>query len=733
MLKPEAADSDHIKKYRFAILSIAFFITVSLLLTQRMLSTISNDASVINMAGKQRMLSQKIALYTHMHTSSIFSSAEETISFKAALETFEQNHKLLIQNADINNPGELPPVIWQAYFHGQPSLHEQVLVYIDGAKLILNEPTMDKSILFAHTNTEAILAQLDHVVDLFEQNSDDKLFRLIWLSYLFWGITIVVLYLEQKFIFKPMSKSIKESFSFLRSEKEKANKLQFKAELANQAKTKFLANMSHELRTPMNGIFGMIDIAKQEPDAEKRNKTLNTALDAGQQLLSVINDILDISKIEANKLTVEYVKFNLNEALDSSLAPSAIAAGNKTLKFNYQIHNPLPEFVLGSQIRLTQIINNLLSNAIKFTAKGSVSVDVYLHEKESDYRLSIKVSDTGIGMTQEQMESVFKPFVQADESTTRKYGGTGLGLSICNELVKIMEGTLEVSSTPDKGTVFTVNLPLKSCDQSSVNTFDLDNLQLTEPQKYKVAIVDDLESSIHHIQFLLHKLKIEAQTFTSANEFLAQEHHTFDLVITDLNMIEMSGIELAQLLGKEQAKILISADVDSTSRDTIEKIKPDLFSFTFTKPLNEELFLQAVVGCIEQQEFKHTPEHFSILLAEDNDLNATIATHMLTQLGYQVHRVEDGQQAVDYCLAPNTNIDLILMDINMPKLDGKEATRMIRQEKGDDIPIIALTANAYEEDKLASLDAGMNHHLTKPLVKEELVQALKFYLGQSFI
>lgn len=713
------------RKYRLAIFSIALLVTFSFLLIQAVLSTLADDASVINVAGKQRMLSQKIALYTEMILREQDKQQDITRDLAKAVNEFESSHYNLLQGDTADRNNALPPEIWQYYFSPATNLHQMTLDYVKTTYDLIKADTESH---FSYNLVKELLSKLDFAVSLFEQDAQKKLSRIVWLSLFTWLLALCLLYLELRFIFRPVTSMLKTNINQLEQEKANAIQLQHKAELASQAKSKFLANMSHELRTPMNGIFGMIDIAKQEQNEKVRNQTLNTAIQAGQQLLAVINDILDISKIEANKLSVDNAKFNLNQALDTCLAPATIAACNKGLKFNYQIKGNLPEYVEGSSVRLIQIINNLLNNAIKFTSEGNINVSVSQVQRQHQFILRFSVADTGIGMNQEQLANVFKPFVQADSSTARKFGGTGLGLSICNELIKLMNGELSVSSILGKGSTFTVQIPLSYCTDNPKEPLVVSKLILENAPLYKVAIVDDLQSSLQHLLFLLDKIGVSTTAFGSPKGLLKSNPEQFHLVITDLNMDELNGIELAKALPDKQTKMLISAGFDPLLLDELEQHKPKLFANLFTKPVDDLQFLQAVTDALTNNNTQFNPEKYSILLAEDNDLNARIAMHMLNQLGFQVYRVENGQQALEACLKPEIQVDLVLMDINMPVMDGKEATILIRERLGGALPIIALTANAYEEDKRESLEIGMNHHLTKPLVKEELVQTIKYYL-----
>lgn len=725
-------DSRHVlsvikDKYRSALISIGLLVSLSFILIQASLQTTMDDANTINMAGKQRMLSQRMTLYADMLVRNPADTGQIQSKLLQATDEFERNHYQLLAGDNAQENSSLPLAVWRMYFDQDTHLHQDVLNYISAQRNLLLEQSANTANNYAQS--VLLLHKLDTAVSLFEHNADAKLLQLQWLSTALWLLALILLLLQFKYVFSPMRTLLKDSMSKLETSKANAEQLQHKAEMANQAKTKFLANMSHELRTPMNGIFGMIGIAQQETDKQERNRTLHTALQAGQQLLAVINDILDISKIEANKLTLDSAQFNLNQALDTCFAPAAIAANNKGLKFHSKISENLPEYAEGSSVRLVQVLNNLLNNAVKFTEQGEISVIVSQQDFNHGFQLEISVRDTGIGMNQAQLNNVFKPFVQADESTTRKFGGTGLGLSICHELVKLMQGQLTVSSELGQGSEFQVRLPLNYSTQQGDSQAQSPSLTLLTPEQYQVAVVDDLDSSLRHLHFLLKKLNLKCHLFNSAESLLETNVSQYNLIITDLNMASINGEQLAQQLPVAIPKILVSADLEPHSIASIEP-QTELFFARLSKPVNAKHFLQTVVAALETRTVQHHAEQYSILLAEDNDLNARIAMHMLNQLGYQAYRVENGQQAVEACLKSNIQVDLVLMDINMPVMDGKEATLLIRERLGTELPIIALTANAYEEDKLESLAIGMNHHLTKPLVQDELVHALHCYLGQ---
>ena len=557
------------------------------------------------------------------------------------------------------------------------------------------------------------------MVSQFELESNEKLLLITRIELLLWLLTLFILALELFYIFRPMEQGVASAVKEIEREKQKAERLQLIAEQASKAKSQFLATMSHELRTPINGIFGMIELASSEEEKHKRLDFLSKARASGDQLLHLINDILDISKIEANKIELESNDFELPRVLDTCLAPAAIHCERKGLDFEYAPLSAMPDWVCGDGVRVTQILNNLISNAIKFTESGKITVTAKVSVIKGRYLLELVVTDTGIGMTKSQQARVFDKFVQADSSTTRVFGGTGLGLAISKELITLMEGTIELHSKPGEGTTFTVSLPLQKSNHQH-------GMQRQKPiaNRSKVAIVDDLESSRCYLELLLQQINIVTDNFTSAEAFLEHEHKLaeYRVILVDLHMPGMDGIQLVQKLkaNNEACPPIVLVSAASDLRRYKDQVSCE-FAAVFNKPINEQMFISTMGRlCGKEQNNKQT---LKILLAEDNEINAQIAVHILESEGHSVTHVENGKKAV--VQVEHHNYDMIFMDINMPEMDGLTASKIIRFEMGLATPIVALTANAYDSDKQASWDAGMTYHVSKPFNKDAMLAVIE--------
>lgn len=721
------------RRYRLAVALTSILVLASFVAVFVLSSNQQKDAHIVNIAGMQRMLSQKIAL--HIERLQHEPNAPESLwrALSNAVIKFELNHLALTGASQENHL--LNEQIKSMYFSGVPSLDQQIRQYIDASKNAAQKQEVVSAVFFQTENVENLLAALNDVVTEYEKNSSQ---RSEWMQQLIltaMGVLLLLVLVEIKLIFQPILRLVRNTIEQLTAEKLAAAELQHKAELANSAKSQFLANMSHEIRTPLNGFFGMLELARGQQDLKAKNELIGKAQRSGRQLLSVINDILDIAKIESRKLVMEDYDFATDQLLDEVLSPFATVCESKGLDFSVFIDDKLPEVLYGPGNRLGQIINNLLSNAVKFTEQGEVRVNIRSQFNLDDsVALTIYISDTGIGLDKEQQQKIFQPFVQADGSTTRKYGGTGLGLTITTELIENMNGKIEVTSEVNKGSTFIVHLPFKLSQQAELPIaldvdFDLESISHS-----KIAIVDDLEVSRNFVVHQLQKLKLKPLVFESAEQLVAQEVFDCCLYIVDLHMPDMDGVTLVENIksspkcNKDSRFMLLSAACDSVVE--LQESNP-IFDYYFTKPMDEKRFFDAVIESLKRQEDAFDPQRYSILLAEDNDVNAQIATYMLKSQGFRVERVINGQKAVDACKSENMAYDLILMDINMPVMDGYQATHNIRQELNLEIPIIALTANAFEEDKQQSQKMGMAFHLTKPLVKEELLHSIRMCLSPS--
>ncbi|MCL1805678.1 MAG: response regulator [Clostridiales bacterium] len=537
-----------------------------------------------------------------------------------------------------------------------------------------------------------------------------------------------------------VSSSISSAVARDLMEKERAAALE-QAITASRAKGDFLSNMSHEMRTPMNAIIGMTSIGKSSRSEEKKDYAFDKIEDASKHLLGIINDILDMSKIEANKLELSPVSFDFELMLKNVVNIINLRVEERHQKFYVDIGQDIPAMLVGDDQRLAQVIANLLSNSVKFTPDGGVirlSAKL-LPAEEGMCRLQIDVADTGIGITGEQKARLFQSFEQAEAGTARKFGGTGLGLAISKSIVELMGGEMWVESEPGSGTKvsFTALLERGAREQPHLLAKDVnwDNIRI-------FAVDDDPEIRSFFIN-MAGNLRISCEVAASGEEALEklEEDDGYDVYFFDLRLPGMSGIELARRINeKHEGKpvvILFSAMDRSDVEGEARAAGVDKF---ISKPLFQSYIVDVINACFNYEDM-YSPEEsvwededFSghiILLAEDVDVNREIVMTLLEPTGLTIDCADNGAQAFRMFKEEPDKYDLILMDIQMPEMDGYEATRRIRaldMRQAKEIPVIAMTANVFREDVERCLDAGMNAHVGKPLDFDEVLNILRMYL-----
>lgn len=539
---------------------------------------------------------------------------------------------------------------------------------------------------------------------------------------------------EQAEELQSMNEELEEQKEEILAGREEAEKAKREAEKANQAKSTFLATMSHEIRTPMNGVIGMTALLGETTLTEEQKQYVQIIRTSGESLLTIINDILDFSKIESGVFDLEENDFDLRKCVEEVMDLFSGKAGQKQIDLIYQIDHKVPMQIVGDSHRLKQVLINLIGNAFKFTEEGEVFLDIKLakaHDQEIE--LSFNVKDTGIGIPKEKIPLLFQAFSQVDSSTTRKYGGTGLGLVISQRLVELMGGKIAVESQMGVGSTFSFTVKCRISKKPSLQ-YVVHSAGIMAGKK--ILVVDDNPTNLTILKNQLNYWNCTPILANSGKQALQILSYTkdFDLVISDMQMPEMDGLELAKAIKQSMPNLPLF--LLSSIGDENNKKYHELFSVVLSKPVKPEQLFKSIQSqfknqkpLIEQEEKKFITEDFAqknplkILVAEDNLINQKLITILLGKLGYKATVAYNGREVLE--LMEKERFDTILMDVQMPDIDGLEATKLIRGKEISQPYIIALTANAMQEDKEECLEAGMNDYLSKPVKPEMLMKALE--------
>ena len=521
------------------------------------------------------------------------------------------------------------------------------------------------------------------------------------------------------------------------------------AEEASESKSNFLSNMSHEIRTPINAIIGMSNIAKNVPDIDKMLYCIDKIDTASSHLLGIINDILDMSKIESGKFELAQTKFNLEKTVMNISNVHAFRMDEKHQEFFVHLSPDIPQFIISDEQRITQVITNIFSNAIKFTPDyGKIKLRAEkTDETNNQIQLLISVSDTGIGISEEKRKKLFRSFEQGDSGVSRKYGGTGLGLAISKNIVEMMGGSIWIESEIDSGSTFKFTIWADKChDLQAPHEVEipaiLDNIRL--------LVIDNSCSTLEYFKLLVNQMNhtITCDTANSCAEaidLLENAKNCYHIIFADWNMPNTASLKLIENI---QSRCGDSKLVVMTPSGESEYIKAQVQNAEVSYFLSKPLFASNLLDCINDLLYNRSnvPKYaisyeedstqgifkgMKLLLVEDVEINREIACAILEKTQIEIQCAEDGEIAVSSFVATPAAFDIILMDVQMPVVDGFEATRRIRAmdiAKAKEIPIIAMTANVFKEDIERCMDSGMNSHLGKPINVEELIAALKQYL-----
>lgn len=724
------------------------FVTCSLILTSStyyiyFFQSIGEHGSYINLAGRQRMLSQKIAklslqCFSNPQNSEFKKTLAETVSL---WKTSHENLQNKVKTLQITEEEE---TILQSYFQAIQSYHDSM---VSNATLLQSGDNSQKALDTILEKEGPFLVGMNKLVFYVQELYDQKFQFLKKLEIGISTILILSLILFGYLVAVPTKKTIESSLNEIEEKQLKIRNLAEELKLRNDSlyqslqntekalgvRAAFLAMMSHEIRTPMNGILAMSEILLNQELTDPIREEVQVIRKSGETLLSILNNILDYSKIESGKLELESIPFDIRELVEETIDIVSPKAMEKDLDFHLFIDPTIPNHFLGDPIRIRQILLNLISNAIKFTPSGEVGVHVTKLSEKANEELLIQflIKDTGIGITKQKLDKLFQPFTQLDSSTTREYGGSGLGLVITKTLVSLLNGNISVESIEKVGSNFTFAIKLKPSTTQNISRNFPQNLE-----GKTIFILEDSPTNSFILKSYLENWGANPIFFTQETEFLShlENGNIADLLISRTNM---RNINIEKVLTRVR-ELEFSFPILLYSSNGHKKVKHT--NLILTKPIKEKKLYDAILELLglspktetsKEKKVDLTNKDFAslrILTAEDNSVNQKVFQKVLTSLGAKSEFVTNGLEAMEQL--QKKEYDIVFMDINMPGLDGYETTKQIRKglSKNSQTYIVAITANAFFGDEQKCFEAGMNAYVPKPISVLNVQESIESYL-----
>ncbi len=762
-------------KYIIALSLTAVMAVTSYIFLTNLIQVQEEYSYAINISGRQRMLSQRVSLQVgsfiqeleQFENNKTFFSEKEMDDYlqnlarykndiEKTITLFEKSHDVLTkkENDSIISHIPLPDAAYNVYYEAPYYLDEKMHSYIEDARSIMDSPSItpleiniyNRINLFAQNE---LLTALDMVVHAYEQDSVERIQFLKRIELMVLITILMVLFLEGFIIFRPMVKQIKNHIKNL----EKTNK---KLEEANHHKSEFLAIMSHEIRTPMSGIIGMVSLLLDTNVRGKPRHFATTIKKSAQSLLDIINDILDISKIEANRLEMEEKPFDVISVLRDVVGLMIVRANEKGIDLICNVDENGHYTVMGDAMRYRQVLFNLIGNAIKFTETGYVAVDIEEVDKDNLENALIKVTvkDTGIGIPEKDQASIFEQFKQANNGSEKNITGTGLGLAICKKLVSMMHGDMGVTSIEGAGSSFwfTVKLPKVFCDESLSGTEFLD--KSLEDVKVLLVDTDEVSRMVLYEQLVAEKMIVRQATRGEMTLSMIAKAHAekrpFNCVILDpsIDDIEASSIAHAISSDEKYADLVLIAYGSKIDIESKEKLKKSGFSIVIDKPCPRQYLINSMkefLGDYENiakrealssdidEDYQVLFPDVNILVAEDDVTNQEVIKTMLEMMKCNVVIAPNGKRAAEE--ARIKDFDIIFMDINMPIMNGYQASQVIKMAMDENeilnVPIIAMTANIDHKDIERYKISGMSGHVLKPVSRREYIRILTQFLPEK--